>query len=197
MILLSCGGGGTDIPEVSSSCEAQEFTLQQAQDSIMRGIKQGYYNESIDDFEVAKSYVYEYDVLHSEMKLDFEKEDYGTMIYTLVPEDLDKGTWRMAYTCDLYIASNDIQALEKSAITGVPVTSNSDYLYSYKEAKEIRDNYLPASESWDYLFYSKLAQTCSETELYRIHANDDNNYNIRIEINRLINDKYAVITWMD
>lgn len=194
-LFFSCGGD--DIPEETGTCQTQEFSLKQAKDSVSRGIKQDYYDTSVMENDVSKIFIYEYDVEHTEKKLDFEKQDYNSITYTLLPEDIDKGTWRIGFLCSVYVGSSDIQAVLKSAKGGVPTTRESDYQHSQKEAKEIRDNFLPNAESWEYIFYSKSVNTCSEMELYLIQGNDGNTYNIRIEIDRYINEKYAVKTWVD
>jgi len=194
--IYSCGGGD-DMTEIPDECEAMGFTLQQAKDSIQRGIKPGYSDSSIDESELSKIYIYEYDVEHTEIKLDFKKGDYSSISYTLLPEDIEKGTWRIVNLCSVYVGVSDIQAITKSAKSGVPVTKGSDYKYSYVEAKEIRDTYAPITELRNYILYTKIAATCTETEMYLISSKSGENYNIRIEIDRNINDKYAVITWKD
>ena len=93
--IYSCGGGDDDMTEIPDECEAMGFTLQQAKDSIQKGIKPGYYDSSIDESELSKIYIYEYDVEHTEIKLDFKKGDYSSISYTLLPEDIEKGTWRI------------------------------------------------------------------------------------------------------
>lgn len=191
----SCGGGLPEIENPTDFCENQVFTLQQAKDSIQRGIKPGYYDSEVEEMDLAKTFTYQYDVEPAN-KLDFSMADYDIIIYTLTNNKQGKkDSWVMGKMSTVYMNIDDIPANEKSGNNNIPVTKGSDYKHSYEEAKEIRNAYFPDENSREYIIYSKLESTCSQTELYLIKDNNGINYNLRIEIDRAINDKYAVLKW--